>query len=307
MSSRTESNNSKSSHQDYTYRHYLVAFLDILGQKDRLRKIKALPQNEQEHESFVKLVKQTHGTVVNFRKSFLGFFDSMYKPRPTPPCLTTEQMEKYKEIKRRAEELKPTVISFSDSIIVYVPLSDDEEVVQVDGILSTMLAISGSFLLSISSGYIFRGGFEIGLGCRITANEIYGPALVKAYDLESKVAKYPRIVAGNELVDFLHMEVRNKERDVQSEVNKVMAQKCLNLLMEDADGRYALDYLGQEYRDMTKGKALFPDLYGKASSFLEKSFLEIKENRDSNLFLQYLWLADYFENRLPLWQEPDQE
>ena len=71
----------------------------------------------------------------------------------------------------------------------------------------------------------------------------------------------------------------------------------------DGDGRYVLDYLGPEYRDMAGKK--FPDVYEKASSFLESRFLEIKEKKDTELFLRYLWLADYFENRLPLWQVSD--
>ena len=40
--------------------------------------------------------------------------------------------------------------------------------------------------------------------------------------------------------------------------------------------------------------------------YLEHQFSEIKEKKDTNLFLRYLWLADYFENRLALWQELDQ-
>ena len=38
--------------EDFKYRYYLVTFLDILGQKDKLRQIKGLPQNQHEHELF---------------------------------------------------------------------------------------------------------------------------------------------------------------------------------------------------------------------------------------------------------------
>lgn len=31
---------------DYTFQHYIVAFLDILNQRDKIRKIKSLPANE---------------------------------------------------------------------------------------------------------------------------------------------------------------------------------------------------------------------------------------------------------------------
>lgn len=66
----------------------------------------------------------------------------------------------------------------------------------------------------------------------------------------------------------------------------------------------ALDYLGKEYRDMVK--EVFPDIYEKASLFLEHQFSEIKKKKATNLFLRYLWLAHYFDNRLALWQESNQ-
>jgi len=59
--------------------------------------------------------------------------------------------------------------------------------------LSSVPAIAGSFLTLMTSGTIFRGGLEIGLACEIGSKEIYGPALLKAHDSESKIAKYPAI------------------------------------------------------------------------------------------------------------------
>lgn len=305
MNQKSEPSDASPSGGEAAYRYYLVGFIDILGQKERLRKIKSLPVNKEEYDAFVKLVQETHGTVLSFRKSFLRFFDGMFKPRPTPTGLTEEQLAKFEELRKRAEKLKPTIVPFTDAIVIYVPLSDDASVIQVDGILSTILAISGSFLACIALGFVFRGGVEIGLARRISANEIYGPALVQAYDLECKVAKYPRVVVGDELISFLKLTVANQDTETQSKANKVMAQKCLDLLMIDVDGRYAIDYLGEEYRRISQ--SLFPDVPEKASSFLERVFLEIKEKRNTELCLRYSWLADYFENRLSLWQEPQMD
>ena len=301
MKPHSKTHKSNVSQKDNKYRFYLVAFLDILGQKDKLLKIKALPQTPEEFDIFVKLDKETRGMIIKFRDAFFNFFKGVYKKRPIPEELTADQRTKYLEIKKRAEKLKPSIIPFTDSIIVYVPLSDDDKVIQVDGIFSSMLAIAGAFLVLMINGSIFRGGIEIGIACSIGPNEIYGPALVKAHEIESKKAKYPRIVAGDELVDFLQKASLNLEKEVQSEINQVLAQKCLNLLMIDADGKYALDYLGHEYREMSK--QILPDIYEKALSFLESSFSEIKEKKNSDLFMRYLWLADYFESRLPLWQK----
>lgn len=237
MNLQSDTQKSYLSQRENKYRFYLVAFLDILGQKDKLLKIKALPQTPEEFDAFVKLDKETRGTVMFFRDSFFKFFKGMYKPRPIPPNLTGADIEKYKRIKERAENRKPTIVTFSDSIIIYVPLSDDDKVIQVDSIFSSAIAIAGAFLSLMIHGTVFRGGLEIGLACEIGPKEIYGPALLKAYDLESKIAKYPRVVIGDELVHFLQLTVQNPEKEVQSEINQIMAQKSLKLFMVDADGR----------------------------------------------------------------------
>ena len=286
--------------EEYTYRYYLVAFLDILGQREKLRQIKSLPTDEKEFEKFINLVRETQGTVLKFRKTFLKFFKGFFKKRPIPENLTEDQKTNYLEIKQRAEKLKPVLNTFSDTVVIYVQLSDENGIIQADGILSSILAIAGCFHVLMSGGNIFRGGLEIGLACRIGQNEIYGPALIRAYDLESKIAKYPRIVLGEDLVDFLQVTSQLSDPDIQSSINKAIAQKCLDLIMIDGDGRYAIDYLGKEFRDMVKGN--FPDLFNTFVNFLEKAYGEINRKKDTKLYLRYLCLEDYFQKRIELWQ-----
>jgi hypothetical protein len=55
----------------------------------------------------------------------------------------------------------------------------------------------------MSQGWPIRGGIELGLAMDIDNDDIYGPALARAYTLESKVAQYPRIVIGEELILYL--------------------------------------------------------------------------------------------------------
>ncbi|PDZ55088.1 hypothetical protein CON15_23105 [Bacillus cereus] len=42
-------------------------------------------------------------------------------------------------------------------------------------------------------GILMRGGLAVGLLCH-NDNIVYGPAMVEAYELESKLAIYPRVV-----------------------------------------------------------------------------------------------------------------
>lgn len=43
----------------YTYRYYLVAHLDILGQRERLQEIGFLPRDDEEFERFVEWARGT--------------------------------------------------------------------------------------------------------------------------------------------------------------------------------------------------------------------------------------------------------
>ena len=80
---------------DYTFRHYLVAFLDILNQREKIREIKSLPANEPEFEVFLNDVRQTLGTVLRFRKFFNNFFKSFSQDRPMPEGLSPDDEKNF--------------------------------------------------------------------------------------------------------------------------------------------------------------------------------------------------------------------
>lgn len=281
----------------YLIRYYLVAFLDILGQRQNLRKINILPRDEREFQK----VREPLGTVLRFREQFAKFFEGFERKKPIPQGLSSDQAIAYDDLKRRAEKVNPKIQSFSDSIIIYVPVSDDNKIVHLDGIPPTLLAIAGCFLSLMATGSLFRGGIDIGIGVEIDNGDFYGPALVNAYDLESKIAKYPRIVMGKNFVEFIYFNIQKPETDIHSEVNRQLARFCLDLLLIDGDGKFILDYLGEKYRDIAKGILPF-DLPSRAKSFFESQMEKVKEQQDSKLYIYYNALAVYFEEKLDLWQ-----
>ena len=283
------------------YRYYCVAFLDILNQRDMIRKIESLPDTEEEWQNFKKQVKSTIGTVYRFRKLFSDFFLAFSKQRFPPKDLDENHLEIYRKIEKASRHFLPKIQSFSDTVIIFVPLSDDQRTVYSDGIFSTLLSISGTYIGLMASGAIFRGGIDIGIGLEIEPNEIYGPVVLKAYDLESKIAKYPRVVIGDELANFLQLMIQNSNDSDHSKYNKVIATKCSELMFEDGDGRYALDYLGIAYRDFAGPTVA--KFINKAKEFVEYQIEEAKRKRDTELFLRYQSLWGYFEDQLPHWDE----
>jgi hypothetical protein len=289
---------SNANSKEYLMRYYLVAFLDILGQREKLRKITLLPRSE---EDFQK-VRETMGTVLTFRELFAKFLEGFKRKRGLPHDLSPAQEISLDDLKKRAEEVQPKIQSVSDTIIIYVPLSDENKIVHLDGMLPTLLAIAACFLSLMAKGSLFRGGIDIGIGVEIDDRDIYGPALVSAYDLESKVAKYPRIVMGDKFVEFLYSNIQKPETDAQSQINRQLAMFCRDLLLIDGDGRFILDYLGEKYRDMAKQILTF-DLPSKAKAFFEREMEKVKDDKDSKLYIYYNCLAVYFEEKLHLWEK----
>ncbi|TAL33967.1 MAG: hypothetical protein EPN93_13120 [Spirochaetes bacterium] len=204
-------------------------------------------------------------------------------------------------MKRNTYALKPIIKTFSDSIIIYSPISDDDRQLYLQGVFSTITACAAAYTILMHDEIIFRGGIDIGIAFEIGNEEIYGSALVKAYELESKTARYPRIVIGDELVAFLKTIAAGLFRTNIENINKDVATKCLKLLMIDGDGHIAIDVLGSEIF------TLFEDSLGsfihRVVKFIEKQVLTAKENKDTELYFRYIALEGYIESRLEIWQK----
>jgi hypothetical protein len=104
----------------------------------------------------------------------------------------------------------------------------------------------------VDKGYFVRGGVTVGDIC-IDGQMVFGPAIVKAYRLESEFAVYPRIVIDPALFDeFERSELlRNKRHDLETERAYIA-----DLVRRDSDGLYFVDYLKailqnlDEYQDI---------------------------------------------------------
>ncbi len=85
------------------------------------------------------------------------------------------------------------VSTFSDNMAVSLPFRIGYE-------LAELIQFSSSLTLQLlHKGVLSRGGITVG-EIRHKGNAIYGPALVEAYQLESKTANYPRVVLARNAV-----------------------------------------------------------------------------------------------------------
>lgn len=118
----------------------------------------------------------------------------------------------------------------SDSIVLSVPL-DPHAVRQ--GLREGFDLASHFAYIFLEEGVLTRGGLTIG-DIYHNENVVFGPALNRAYELESELAKYPRII----IDDCLRTELMSF---VKSTVAPYGQEQVLKLIRQDFDGLYHVD------------------------------------------------------------------
>lgn len=277
---------------------HVVAFLDLLGQQDKLRQITTLPDqaNAAEVEAFKQSVLQMYGPVKSLRTFFLNSIKSF-----SAPSDDKDIPEQFKEVMQQFRSCPIDSQTFSDSVIASVPLRTDISLFPCRAIFGVLSAAALAFLSCLAKGSPIRGGIDLGLAFNIDENEIYGPALARAYTLESKVAHYPRIVIGEELVRYLNAVATAPAATTEQQMNAVTAQSCIRLMTTDDDGHSILDYLGEEFRDSLEMVHSTADIVQMAYNFVLTESQKYQAEKNSKLGFRYTLLRNYFEDRLPNW------
>ena len=292
---------SKKKNNNLTLGYYVVAFIDLLGQQEYLRNLTSIPGSKtpQELEKIKKDLKNTYGAVKGMRKLFSDNFEA-FSRRPTKDLssFTVQQRKEYNSLNNNPVKIQ----TFSDSVVIFMPLTTTSNAkFPIRGIWGIFGAAATTFMCCLAAGHPIRGAIDIGIGMDITKNEIYGPALSRAYTLESRIAKYPRIVIGNELINYLKQLNHQTKPDIASKASKQMAGHCLNCLAKDNDGYPIIDYLGENYRQCF-GEVIDANVVNKAYNQVLISCEKFQSSNNSKLAFRYTLLRNYFENRLPLWE-----
>lgn len=166
---------------------------------------------------------------------------------------------------------------FSDNILFFAPYEDE---IDMSNLYMNLLYGLSTFLVQYTKEDIFfRGGIAKGnLFYDEKLHFVFGSGLVKAYSLESKVARYPRIVIDEEL----------------------NPSPILVGIVQDEEKTWYLDYL-------SLGHSLIcyenqpPQYYEHFLFCLNEQKNAIvnalqKYKTDEKIFLKYQWLAQYHNN-----------
>jgi len=122
----------------------------------------------------------------------------------------------------------PVVQQFSDSFIASVPFNKDATWIEAR-VVAFCKEVARELL---KEKFLVRGGISLGPLLH-TEEMIVGPALVWAYELESKVANYPRIVVDSEIARWFN-------------ITDSLGDNSNWLMSIDGDNNQFIDYLSPD-------------------------------------------------------------
>jgi hypothetical protein len=274
--------------------HYLVAFVDLLGQRDKLKKFDAIPKDRSgiEYLEFVEIVKDTVGAVDDLQQTCRQLFDQFGDAEQNRILQQFPGLHKFNKIGIKFQH-------FSDGLVIYMPLKEDGGYSPAKGVYAALAACGMLCLIGLAKKRPIRIGIAIGIAAELRDNELYGKAVADAYEAESFIAQYPRVLVANDVLNYLkeRANLQCEEKDIDCHMKSGLAQQSLKLLSPDYDGRLIVDYLGDFFRKhLLAGE--HDSLCQIAYQYVNDELVKQQERQNTKLAFRYSLLHGYFFDHL---------
>jgi hypothetical protein len=237
---------------------YLLAYIDVLGTKDRISKYR--------QSSYVA---DTLHTIKEF---------------------FTEQQKK--DSPNNQENLEAFI--FSDTLVFFIKVPENAINVYLFNFCNAILHTqSALFNMKIfSRGAITHGDFFIDT----TRNIFFGPAFSRAYELEQKCSKYPRIILDPSVFDKNTYSINSILRNLAPEEQKQhleLSNFWTTRIKLDIDNFAYIDYFTDD-ADIRTSKEEIWDLYPRINSSPKITLLSIEA---LSIREKYSWVIDKLDQR----------
>jgi hypothetical protein len=278
--------------------NYCLAFIDLLGQCNAAQGQSLVPTitSDEEKQAFMAILRSSVGQIAGLQDSAEQMFRAM--ERVTSSDLRERLPNSKKSTWDQSRRTRVVTQHWSDGLAMFVSLGESSIKCKVSGIYRLLVTCGALCFIGLAKRQPLRGAVEIAWGVELNPGEIYGPVVARAYELESQIAQYPRIIIGPEVVNFLQQYAKPHGCDDFSRIDQAMAQVCLGMLWRDADGYNVLHYLGLGFRDaVTAGQ--HEDLYRRAKRFVVDQHEEHLKAANQKLTARYARLLRYFDTYPP--------
>lgn len=169
--------------------------------------------------------------------------------------------------------------TFSDSVVLSYAVRERSAVFYL------LLDIAFAIIDLAMRGFLVRGAVTIGELVH-TKKYLVGPAMVRAYEMESKEAKYPRVLLDPRLVDIA-AKAHADHHDPEDEAAYVKL-----FMTKDRDGRHFIDYVSWDAVVRLTGMddEGYPSYLGDISAILRRGL----GKPHPGVLEKYLWIHDQY-------------
>jgi hypothetical protein len=218
---------------------------------------------------------------------FLGFKESVGKTEGDPAALKRllDAMDAVGEIGTDSIFKSHQVTQFSDSIVLSYRIDEKS------GVFWLLNEIALGVVTLVLHGHLLRGAVTIG-ELYHDQRHVVGPAMVRAYELESKVAKFPRVIIDERVIEIARRpQTRTHDPDEEEEYVR-------HFMTQDADGHYFFDYVSWNSVVAVTGANNdgYPEYLGKLATFLESGL----SHEEPSVQEKYLWLHPQYVKAIDL-------
>jgi len=284
---------------DLQFEYYIVCVLDLLNQQEKLKGWSKLPSATSPDPNFIKAVKETVGTVNWFRQAFVDFFHQADQVNLSPQQLSNLSEQGLEQF-RRYRECALKTLHFSDTFVFYAPLRNSHGDYSLSALYRIITACSMAMLVALAAKVPVRGGIAIGTGTVLDDGDFYGPALARAHHLESKEARYPRILVDEEVLQILGN--RFSSDNITDKISHALARECEFFICRGSDQKWMVDFLGKAARKMAQGGIVKMEVVESVAAFVQREYDSFKDVGNEKLQSRYKLLLDYVTERLPIWR-----
>jgi hypothetical protein len=255
------------------------------------------PTTTQQKQSESLLAEGTRtDSCAEYRDRYVAFLDLMgfrwiieeSTRDPNAFRVAQEALEIANEQRRWSQDLLAEdahrIYLFSDTVLITCPFTDNG----LDRLFETVAKLSQHLIYN----YVFLRGAVVRGQLFEREHVVFGPGLIRAYDLESKLASYPRVLVSEDVVQRTALiPYQPRGRDPMT---------LRHRLRRDADGLWFLDWLRHYhkiYEPGSKGvRTDSPIDFEMVKSTIGWSLGEFKQDR--RVLTKVRWFANHFNRVL---------
>ncbi len=197
-------NKTKNTFNEREVFNYCVSFVDLLGQGLVLKDQNLLPKKESRDEwkKVYTTIRESLYPIFTLQHQSEDFLQCIKNPNP----LHSFRKTLAEDLQISWDEANITDIKthrWSDGLMLFACLNKSKTKCYINGVHGLFLSTGLLCLRGLATGHPIRGGIECAWGVELEPNELYGPAVARAYDLEYNQAKHSRIIVGPNTIEIL--------------------------------------------------------------------------------------------------------